>query len=155
MEFTEERFLQLAALAERQAKQIEEGNAFQNAAHQQLQESQRQLEVTQQNLTDLTAAFNSLSAQGRPLTVTAPPKKKPELPPFDSKNVIVWIRRVQAAYARAGVVDPRDKFAWMESIFQVKLDPQIDAYLYGSNSAQDWEDFLDYLKKLPWYQISV
>ena len=147
MEFTEERFLQLAALAERQAKQIEEGNAFQNQTATQLQESQRQLEVTQQNLTDLTAAFNSLSTQGRPLTVTAPPKKKPELPPFDSKNVIVWIRRVQAAYARAGVVDPRDKFAWMESIFQVKLDPQIDAYLYGSNTAQDWDDFLEYLKK--------
>ena len=34
----------------------------------------------------------------------------------------------------------------MESIFQVKLDPQIDAYLYGNNSAQDWTDFINYLK---------
>ena len=31
-------------------------------------------------------------------------------------------------------------------MFQVKLDPQIDAYLYGSNTAQDWADFLAYLK---------
>ena len=146
MELTEERFLQLQALAERQAKQIEEGNAFANQAAVQLQESQRQLEVSQKNLTDLTAAFNSLSAQGRPLTVSAPPKKKPELPPFDSKNILVWIRRMEAAYCRAGVVDPKDKFAWLESIFQVKLDPQIDAYLYGTNTAQEWTDFIAYLK---------
>ena len=146
MEFTEERFLALQALAERQAKQIEEGNAFQNQAATQLQDSQRQLEATQRNLTDLTAAFNSLSTQGRPLTVSTAPKKKPELPPFDSKNVLIWIRRVEAAYSRAGVIDPKDKFAWMESIFQVKLDPQIDAYLYGTNTAQDWADFTSYLK---------
>ena len=38
-EFTEEKFLQLQALAERQAKQIEAGNEFQNAAAAQLQES--------------------------------------------------------------------------------------------------------------------
>ena len=73
MEFSEERFLQLQALAEQQAKQIEAGNAFQNQAAAQLQDSQRQLEITQKNLTDLTAAFNSLSTAGRPLTVTATP----------------------------------------------------------------------------------
>ena len=119
--------VQLQALAERQAKQIEDGNAFANQAAAQSQESQRQLEISQQNLSDLTAAFNSLSTQGRPLTVTSAPKKKPDLPAFDSKNVLIWIRRVEAAYLRAGVVEPKDKFAWLESMFQVKLDPQIDA----------------------------
>ena len=147
MEFTQEKFLQLQALADRQARMLEEGNAFQDAAAQKLADSQRQLEETQKNLTDLTSAFNSLSTQGRPLTVTSAPKKKPELPQFDTKNVLVWIRRVEAAYVRAGVVDPKDKFAWLESMFQVKLDPQIDAYLYGSNTAQDWLDFLEYLKQ--------
>ena len=146
MEFTEERFLALQQLAEKQAKQIEDGNAFANQAASQLQESQRQLSVAQQSVVDLTAAFNSLSTQGRPLTVTSAPKKKPELPPWDSKNVLVWIRRVESAYIRAGVVDSKDKFAWMESIFQVKLDPQIDSYLYGTNTAQDWSDFIEYLK---------
>ena len=146
MELSEERFLALQALAEKQAKQIEEGNAFANKAAAQLQESQRQLEVSQQNLTDLTNAFNSLTSQSRPLTVSSAPKKKPELPPFDSKHVLIWIRRVEAAYSRAGVVQPMDKFAWMESIFQVKLDPQIDAYLYGNNTEQDWKDFMAYLK---------
>ena len=142
----EERFNQLQLLAEKQQKQIEEGNAFCQQAATQLQESQRQLEASQQNVTDLTAAFNNLSQQPRPLTVSSAPKKKPELPPFDSKHILIWIRRVESAYTRVGVVDPKDKFAWLESIFQVNLDPQIDAYLYGTNTAQDWEDFINYLK---------
>ena len=146
MEFTQEKFLQLQALADRQARMLEDGNRFQDEAARKLADSQRQLEETQRNLTDLTTAFNSLSAHGRPLTVTSAPKKKPDLPQFDSKNVLIWIRRVEAAYFRAGVVEPKDKFAWLESMFQIKLDPQIDAFMYGTNTAQDWTDFIEYLK---------
>ena len=147
MELTEERFRQLQALAEQQAKQIEEGNAFASRMVNQLQDSQNQLHTAQQNITDLTNAFNNLSAQPRPLTVSTAPKKKPELPPFDAKNVLIWIRRVEAAYSRVGVEEPKDKFAWLESMFQVKLDPQIDAFLYtNNNSAQNWADFIEYLK---------
>ena len=147
MELTEERFRQLQALAEQQAKQIEEGNAFASRMVNQLQDSQNQLHSAQQNITDLTNAFNNLSAQPRPLTVSAAPKKKPELPPFDSKNVLIWIRRVEAAYSRVGVLEPKDKFAWLESMFQVKLDPQIDSFLYtNNNSAENWNDFLNYLR---------
>ena len=147
MELTEERFRQLQALAEQQAKQIEEGNAFASRMVNQLQSSQSQLNAAQQNISDLTNAFNNLSAQPRPLTVSTAPKKKPELPPFDSKNVLIWIRRVEAAYSRVGVVEPKDKFAWMESMFQVKLDPQIDAFLYtNNNTAENWDDFVSYLK---------
>ena len=54
---------------------------------------------------------------------------------------------MEAAYARVGVVAPHDKFAWMESIFQVKLDPQIDSFLYtNNNTEQNWTDFIAYLK---------
>ena len=130
----EERIQQLQALAEKQQKQMDEANAFANRQASQLAESQRQLQEAQQSIYNLTTAFQTLSTQPRPLTVSSAPKKKPELPPFDSKNVLIWIRRVEAAYARVGVVEAKDKFAWMESIFQVKLDPQIDAYLYGDNT---------------------
>ena len=150
MDFTQENFLALQALAQKQSKQIEEGNAFANDMATQLQESKRQQEASQRSIADLTTAFNSLnsniSSQPRPLTLSSPPKKKPELPPFDSKNVLIWIRRVEAAYARVGVIEPKDRFAWMESVFQVGLDPQIDSYLYGTNTLQDWEDFIEYLK---------
>ena len=150
MEFTHENFLALQALATKQSKQIEDGNSFANDMASQLQEAKRQQEASQKSIADLTNAFNNLngniSSQARPLTLSNPPKKKPELPPFDSKNVLIWIRRVEAAYARVGVIEPRDRFAWMESIFQVGLDPQIDSYLYGTNTLQDWEDFIEYLK---------
>ena len=73
--------------------------------------------------------------------------KKPELPPFDSKNILIWIRRIEAAYYRVGVVAAKDKFAWLESMFQVKMDPTIDSYLYGTNTEDDWTNFLAYLKK--------
>ena len=150
MEFTQENFLALQALATKQSKQIEDGNAFANDMASQLQEAKRQQEASQRSIQDLTNAFNNLnnsvSSQPRPLTLSSPPKKKPELPPFDSKNVLIWIRRVEAAYARAGIIEPKDRFAWMESIFQVGLDPQIDSYLYGTNTLQDWEDFIEYLK---------
>ena len=151
MDFTQENFLALQALAQQQAKQIEDGNTFANDMATQLQESKRQQEASQKSIADLTTAFNNLNSniasQSRPLTLSTAPKKKPELPPFDSKNVLIWIRRVEAAYARVGVIEPRDRFAWMESIFQVGLDPQIDSYLYGTNTLQDWEDFIEYLKQ--------
>ena len=147
MELTEERFRQLQALAEQQAKQIDEGNAFASRMVNQLQDSQNQLHAAQQNITDLTNAFNNLSARPGALTVSTAPKKKPELPPFDAKNVLIWIRRVEAAYSRVGVVEPKDKFAWLESMFQVKLDPQIDAFLYtNNNTPANWADFIEYLK---------
>ena len=150
MEFTQDNFLALQALAQKQSKQIEDGNAFASDMATQLQEAKRQQEASQRSIADLTNAFNNLNSniasQSRPLTLSTPPKKKPELPPFDSKNVLVWIRRVEAAYARVGIIEPKDRFAWMESIFQVGLDPQIDSFLYGSNTLQDWEDFIEYLK---------
>ena len=154
MAMSEEQIQQLQELALQQAKALEESarqlqevKSYSDGQTEQLRESQRQLEMAHNNITDLTSAFRDLSAHPRASTSSSAPKKKPELPPFDSKNVIVWIRRVEAAYSRVGVIEPKDKFAWMESIFQVKLDPQIDAYLYNStNSAQDWEDFINYLK---------
>ena len=43
--------------------------------------------------------------------------RKPELPEFDAKNVDIWIRRMQAAYNRAGISLPKDKFAFLETKF--------------------------------------
>ena len=153
MSTAEEQIQQLRQLAEaqqnqiaEQQKQMDEANQFANLQTEQLRESKRQLEASQQSVIDLTNAFRDLTAHPRPLTVSTTPKKKPELPPFDSKNILVWIRRVEAAYARSGTTEAKDKFAWMEGIFQVKLDPQIDAYLYGTNTSQDWSDFISYLK---------
>ena len=64
--------------------------------------------------------------------------RKPELPAFDSKNVDIWLKRVDNAYRRSGVTDPKDKFAFVETKFAVDADPKINEFLYGDGSADDW-----------------
>ena len=118
MATVEQQLQQFREIAEAQQKQIadqqrqmEEAKQQADFQTQQLLESKRQLEASQQSVADLTSAFRNLSSQPRPLTVSTAPKKKPELPPFDSKNILVWIRRVEAAYSRVGVIEAKDKFA--------------------------------------------
>ena len=143
----EEKLVHLTKLAEVQQKQMEEANAFASRQAEQLQASQQQLLESQQTVQRLSNAFESLSTQPRPHPQqSSAPKKKPELPPFDAKNVLIWIRRIEAAYARVGVIEAKDKFAWLESLFQVKLNPRIDAFLYGTNTEDDWTEFIQYLK---------
>ena len=142
----EDKLLQLQQLSETQQKHMQEANDFAIRQAEQLQESQRQLQQSQQTVSRLTEAFQALSQQPPPLTLSTAPKKKPELPQFDSKNILIWIRRIEAAYSRVGVTEAQDKFAWLESMFQVKLNPRIDSFLYGSNTDQDWLDFINYLK---------
>ena len=71
--------------------------------------------------------------------------RKPELPPFDKNNIEYWIKRLESAYRRAEVVKPEDKFAFIESKFD-HSDSKINKFLYGTHTATDWQDFLDYLR---------
>ena len=72
--------------------------------------------------------------------------RKPDLPEFDAKNVDIWIRRMQAAYDRAGIVLPKDKFAFLENKFAVGANPSIDSFLYGAATEENWSAFLEYLR---------
>ena len=72
--------------------------------------------------------------------------RKPDLPEFDSKNVEIWIKRVQAAYDRAGISLAKDKFAFLETKFAVGANPSIDEFLYGPANEEKWNDFLSYLR---------
>ena len=71
--------------------------------------------------------------------------KKVELPSFDKKNIHTWIRRVEAAFGRAGVVTPNDKFFFIESKLDVNLNPKINEYLCGESTEEKWDEFLEYL----------
>ena len=142
----DQKILHLQQIAEKQHQQLQEANSFAARQAAFLEEQARQLQQSQDAVTRLTAAFSDMSTSMANNPRTAP-KKKPDLPPFDRKNIHIWIKRLLAAYDRVGVTEPRDKFAWLESIFQVNMDPKIDSFLYGTNSADDWEDFLAYMKK--------
>ena len=92
MAMTDEQIKQLQELALQQAKALEESarqlqevKSYSDGQTEQLRESQRQLELAHNNIADLTTAFRDLSTH-RPSNTSSAPKKKPELPPFDSKN---------------------------------------------------------------------
>ena len=72
--------------------------------------------------------------------------RKPDLPPFDKKNVEIWIKRVEAAYARVNCSSPSLKFAHLESKFEVNADPIVDGYLFGEATDETWTAFLTYLR---------
>ena len=72
--------------------------------------------------------------------------KKPDLPPFDPKNIEVWIRRVESAYTRAGVTAVKDKYAFLETKFPVDFNPRINQFLFGEITPEAWKNFLDYLR---------
>ena len=95
----------------------------------------------------LVAAAGVISQQQAQHTAQPIRTRKPELPEFDSKNVEIWIRRVQSAYDRAAIVLPKDKFAFLETKFAVGANPAIDAYLYGPATEEAWTSFLAYLRE--------
>ena len=73
--------------------------------------------------------------------------RKPELPVFDKKNVEIWIKRVEAAYARVHCTSPALKFAHLDAKFEVNADPIVDGYLFGDPTEENWNAFLNYLRK--------
>ena len=72
--------------------------------------------------------------------------RKPDLPEFDNKNVEIWIKRVQAAYNRAGISLAKNKFAFLETKFAVGANPSIDEFLYGPANEESWNSYFAYLR---------
>ena len=84
-------------------------------------------------------------------TVQRPPpsctSRKPELPQFDKNNVEVWLKRVEAAFARVSITTAKDKFFFLEPRFDVNLNPKINEYLFGPATDESWTAFTEYLKE--------
>ena len=106
------------------------------------------LEQATQAAAAAAAALQALSANNQQAAPAAPTakRKRPELPPFDKSNIHIWIQRVESAYAREEVTDPKQKFAFLESIIGVNLGPTINNFMFGEANAQNWDSFLDHLK---------
>ena len=73
--------------------------------------------------------------------------RKPDLPAFDRAHIEVWIQRVEAAYARASITSPKDKFAFLENKIDINLNPKLNDFLFGTPTATAWSDFLSYLRE--------
>ena len=90
-----------------------------------------------ETIRQLTEALSNLRASS----------KKPDLPAFDEKNIDLWIKRVDNAYRRAGISDPKDKFAFLETKFPVDVDARINAFIFGDGTQQSWDSFQAYLRE--------
>ena len=79
----------------------------------------------------------AMAAAGKP--------RKPELLAFDRKNIKIWTKRVESAYIRANITTPKDKFAYVEGLIDVNINPRINEFLYGDATEETWHSFLEYL----------
>ena len=135
-------------MLQQQQQQMVDAQATFDAQTQQLRESAEQMKQQQDTINRLASAFDTLTtATAAPTTALPPSRKKPEMPPFDQQNVLVWLKRLQAAYDRAGVVLAKDKFAYLESTFDISFNPCINDFLFNSNNTDDdWNSFIAYMK---------
>ena len=97
-----------------------------------------------------TAALQALTLGGSGQTGNAAStqshrRKRPELPAFDKTNVHIWVQRVEAAYAREEITDPKQKFAFLESVIGVNMGPTINSYMFGEATDETWKSFVDHL----------
>ena len=99
-------------------------------------------EATVQRL--MEAAIRATQTSGAQQVQTL---RKPDLPVFDKRNVEIWIKRIEAAYARVHCTSPALKFAHLESKFEVNADPIVDGFLFGESTEESWNAFLAYLRK--------
>ena len=130
-------------MLQQQQQQMVDAQAAFDAQQQQLRESAEQMRQQQQTINQLSSAFQSLTTT----TASAPSRKKPEMPPFDQQNIMVWLKRLNAAYDRAGVTRAKDKFAYLESTFDISFNPCINDFLFNSNNTdEDWTNFVAYMK---------
>ena len=95
----------------------------------------------QNNMADQTVQALAAALQGMKVS-----SRKPDLPAFDPKNIDIWLKRIDNAYRRAGVTDPKDKFAFIEPKFAVDTDPRINEFLFGDGTAEEWAEFENYLR---------
>ena len=131
-------------MLQQQQQQMVDAQAAFDRQQEQLRESAEAMRQQQQTINQLSSAFQTLT------TTTAAPmtsRKKPELPPFNQQNILVWLKRIQAAYDRAGVTQAKDKFAYLESVFDTSFNPIINDFLFNSaNTNDDWNQFIAYMK---------
>ena len=144
MPTVEEQLAEFQRIATQQHERLQQYEATQQAQQQRWEQSQNTVAQLSAALQSLTANASGLPAAA---VAAAPQRKKPDLPPFDPKHINRWINRLLAAYQRAGVVLAKDKFAFLESTFDVAANPKINQFLYGTNTDADWDLFLAYLKE--------
>lgn len=89
----------------------------------------------------------AVNAAARNNTQANQTMRKPTLPPFDTKNIESWLRRIDAAFDRLNITDPKLKFANLDEKILSDQDPVIDDFMAGPPTTANWDNFVAYLRK--------
>ena len=73
--------------------------------------------------------------------------RKPNIPAFDPKNIDTWLRRMNAAFDRLEITDPKLKFAHIDEKIPSDTDPIINDLLCGVQNQEKWDELIDYLRE--------
>ena len=80
-------------------------------------------------------------------TIQQQSMRKPSVPPFDPKNIDQWIRRVNAAFDRLNITNPKFKFAHLDEKIPNDKDPRLNDFMSGAPSQENWDALIAYLRK--------
>ena len=124
-------------------------------ANRKLQSNQDIMTAALQKANDAAASAAAAAAQamqalqnintGANPSAQSTRRKKPDLPAFDKSQIEIWVRRVEAAYTREGVTAAKDKFAFIESTIGVNMGPEINAFMFGDPTDDNWAAFTQHL----------
>ena len=123
-----------------------ETNNFEDHVATPIMATQAQLDALREELRNEMRAEMRNETAAAAAQVPDAIKRKPEIPPFDKKNIDHWIRRTENAFIRALCNTPREKFAFLETKFPVDLNPRINEYLWGDATEAKWNEFIAYLR---------
>ena len=85
------------------------------------------------------AAANHVSAQQS--------MRRPALPPFDEKDIVNWIRRVEAAFSRLSITSPKVKLSNLDEKLSTSGDATINEFLCKPPTQDSYDGLIAYLKR--------
>ena len=73
--------------------------------------------------------------------------RRPALPPFDPKDIVNWIRRVEAAFDRLSITSPRVKLSNLDEKLSTSGDATINEFLCATPTQSSYDGLIEYLKQ--------
>ena len=123
---------------------VQEWTAYAMAMQEALKEAKDAERQATKEKEALVGVLTMQSSMKPPVATTH--HRKPELPPFSTKDIENWIRRVKNAYQRVGISDAKSKFAFLENIIGSETTPTINSFMVHPNPTDaTWDAFLEHL----------
>ena len=99
---------------------------------------------TENNRAIVEAAVNAAAANH---VSSQQSMRRPALPPFDPKDIVNWIRRVEAAFDRLSITSPRVKLSNLDEKLSTSGDATVNEFLCKAPTQESYDGLIDYLKQ--------